>query len=683
MLVGLDSRSNNAARNRNALRGGAALTAGMLFAAGAALPAVAADPPEDRVLIPPEQVSVQLYSLIPWVNDDGQEEVLNRLGEMGFQNVEPYGGNYNGLTAEEFRAQIDAAGLNAPSSHFDVDEDSFDDTLEYVKTVGQEYVGSGGFPSPGIRSYEDTLATAKAMDRLGQLSVDAGVGKFFGHNHAGEFTTVYEHNGTEMSAWEILVTETDSDLVTFEVDVGWAAHAGVDVPALLQEYGDRIELLHIKDATGLGESGSPTFTNLGEGDVPLQEILTEAKEVGVKYFVMEYDLAPDGEDFTATGFEYLTGIPVPDPGGDDGNDDPVHIAPSQVSIQMFSLIPWVSDAGLEPVLERLSEMGFENIEPFGGTFSGYSAEEFRELTDGLGISVPSSHYNVDEDDFDETLDFVAEIGQEYVGSGGFAAPGISSYDDTLATAETMNRLGERSVDAGIGKFFGHNHAGEFTTVYEHNGAEMSAWEILVTQTNPEYVTFQLDVGWASHAGEDVPALLQEYGDRIELLHIKDATELGESDGPNFTNLGEGEVELQAILAAAKQAEIQYYVLEYDFAPDGEDFTATGFEYLTGLEVPAPDPGTPDPDPDPDPEPGEPEPDPEPTPDEPGTPGAGDNGTSPGGDGTGGDDSNGSNAAPGGELPRTGGDLSLLLPVLALILSGVVLLRIRGSKQVDN
>src|SRR5690625_7501922 len=61
MLVGLDSRSNNAARNRNALRGGAALTAGMLFAAGAALPAVAADPPEDRVLIPPEQVSVQLY----------------------------------------------------------------------------------------------------------------------------------------------------------------------------------------------------------------------------------------------------------------------------------------------------------------------------------------------------------------------------------------------------------------------------------------------------------------------------------------------------------------------------------------------------------------------------------------------------------------------------------------------
>src|SRR5690625_6235302 len=142
-------------------------------------------------------------------------------------------------------------------------------------------------------------------------------------------------------------------------------------------------------------------------------------------------------------------------------------------------------------------MGSENIGPFRVTLAGYSAEEFRELTDGLGISFPYSHYNVDEDDFDETLDFVAEIGQEYVGSGGFAAPGISSYDDTLATAETMNRLGERSVDAGIGKFFGHNHAGEFTTVYEHNGAAMSAWEILVTQTNPESVKLQLDVGWRS------------------------------------------------------------------------------------------------------------------------------------------------------------------------------------------
>ncbi|WP_139315889.1 sugar phosphate isomerase/epimerase [Cellulosimicrobium sp. CUA-896] len=76
---------------------------------------------------------------------------------------------------------------------------------------------------------------------------------------------------------------------------------------LIEEYGDRIELLHVKDAVNLNAGGRPTFTNLGEGDVPLQDILAAGQEAGVELYVMEYDRAPDGEDFVTTGFEYLTG----------------------------------------------------------------------------------------------------------------------------------------------------------------------------------------------------------------------------------------------------------------------------------------------------------------------------------------------------------------------------------------
>ncbi|MEE6283344.1 PQQ-dependent sugar dehydrogenase, partial [Georgenia sp. MJ170] len=270
------------------------------------------------------------------------------------------------------------------------------------------------------------------------------------------------------------------------------------------------------------------------------------------------------------------------PGEPGEPDEPITVPADQVSIQMYSLPPWVEEAGLQPVLARLSEIGFENIEPYGGNFDGISAEDFRSMVDELGLSVPSSHYNTDEDTFDETLAYAETLGQEYMGSGGFAAPGFDSYEDTLATAETMNRLGQRSVDAGVGKFFGHNHDSEFTTTFEHNGEELSVWEILVDQTDPELVTFELDVAWAAHAGVDVPALIEEHGDRIEMLHIKDAIGLGEDDGPSFTNLGEGEVDLQGILAAARDhAEIAYYVLEFDQAPEGEDFVTTGFEYLTG------------------------------------------------------------------------------------------------------
>ena len=269
------------------------------------------------VVVPVDQVSIQLYSLIPWVDEAGLEAVLERLSEIGFENIEPYGGNFAGYTAEEFRALADSYGLSVKSSHYDVNEATFDQTLEYVGTLGQEYVGSGGWPGPGIGTYENTLATAEAMNRLGERAVEAGFEKFFGHNHDSEFRTTYEHDGETLSAWEILVRETNPEYVTFQLDVAWAAHAGVDVPALIAEYGDRIELIHVKDATGLNAGGRPTFTNLGEGDVPLQEILTAAQEAGVVYYVMEWDLAPDGDDFVTTGFEYLTGLPA---GGGEGPD---------------------------------------------------------------------------------------------------------------------------------------------------------------------------------------------------------------------------------------------------------------------------------------------------------------------------------------------------------------------------
>jgi len=285
------------------------------------------DVPVEPVLVPVEKVSLGLYSLIPWVGQEGLQTVLARLAEIGLENIEPYGDNYRPYTAEQFHAIAETIGLDVPSSHYDVAEATFDETLAYVETIGQEYVGSGGFPAPGIGSYENTLATAQAMNRLGERSVEAGIGKFFGHNHDREFTTVYEHEGEQMSAWEILVRETNPEYVTFQVDVAWATDAGVDVPALLAEYGDRIEMLHIKDATNLNSPGSPAFTNLGEGDVPLQEILAAAQEhASIAYYVMEYDVAPQGEDFVETGFEYLTGQVA----GAEGSR-PVEVVPAAVT----------------------------------------------------------------------------------------------------------------------------------------------------------------------------------------------------------------------------------------------------------------------------------------------------------------------------------------------------------------
>ena len=58
---------------------------------------------------------------------------------------------------------------------------------------------------------------------------------------------------------------------------------------------------------------------------------------------------------------------------------------------------------------------------------------------------------------------------DYIGSGGVADPGIGTYDDTLRTAETLNRLGKHSVEAGVGPVYIHNHTGEFDAKYVDNG----------------------------------------------------------------------------------------------------------------------------------------------------------------------------------------------------------------------
>ncbi|WP_135849041.1 PQQ-dependent sugar dehydrogenase, partial [Serinibacter arcticus] len=773
-------------------------------------------PEPEPVHIPVEKVAMGMYSLGPWTEDVGLEPVLERLAEIGYENVEPYGANLEPYAAEDFRTLTDGLGLSVLTSHYNTDEDTFDDTLAYVETLGQSWVGSGGFAEPGIGTLTETLATAETMDRLGARSVEAGVGKFFGHNHGSEFTTTYpagDHAEEELSAWELLVERTEAENVTFQLDVAWAAHAGVDVVALLEEHGDRVELLHVKDAIDLGAADGPTFVNLGEGDVPLEAILAKAEEVGVELYTVEYDRAEDGESFATEGFEYITGLPAgggepegpavdgnvlgtshavmgphshedmdhgshemaaaaddiggtatlvksatgttvtvdatglepdssqashlhagtcstmgghykhdpsgssappneiwvssdpADPrgnlvadadgnasgsgsaewiarqeplsvmihenvlpglpiacadfsaydapaslvldadegaesveysinGGDwadytgptditeegdytvdfratdadgvvgeagqitfsvvevEGGTDPVHIPAEQVSMGMYSLVNWVGQDGLVPVMDRLSTIGFENIEPFGGTLRGYAAADFRALADSYGFAIPTSHYSVEEATFADTLAYVKTLGQRYVGSGGFAAPGITSYEDVLATADTMDRLGALSVANGTGKFFGHNHDGEFTTTYEHEGETRSAWEILVMETDPELVTFQVDIAWAAHAGVDVVDLLAEHGERIDLLHVKDATNLGgteEQPRPVFTNLGDGDVELEAILAKAQEVGVELYVMEYDGSPADDSFAAEGFEYLTGIEAGDPTP----------------------------------------------------------------------------------------------
>jgi Xylose isomerase-like TIM barrel len=276
-------------------------------------------PPGNSHSITDDEISIQLWNFAAYVGfgtdataQARAEEVLRRLSEMGYRNVEPF--TFNGRTAAQFKALLDKYHLKAPSRHGDVSITNFAQTLADSKTLRQKNVGSGGFPTPGIGSYENTLATAIVMNELGRRSVRNGTGKFYGHNHQQEFRTQYADpvTGQMKSAWQILVENTDPRYVAFQLDVLWATDGGADPVELLRKYPKRIQLLHIKDGVNVADPANATPVPLGEGEMEFEPILRAAKGK-VRYYVYEQDPPFDDPTFdpfasAQAGWDYLSTV---------------------------------------------------------------------------------------------------------------------------------------------------------------------------------------------------------------------------------------------------------------------------------------------------------------------------------------------------------------------------------------
>ncbi|WP_069386015.1 discoidin domain-containing protein [Cellulosimicrobium cellulans] len=248
------------------------------------------------------------------------DRVLGEVADAGFTHVEPYDQPYS-MPVEDYEAILGKHGLEVSSSHGSTEWATWPETVEYAVALGQDYIGTGGMAG-GYGTYEEALATAAYVNQLGQYAHENGANKIALHNHQSEFTTQFPdpETGEMVTAWEVIEQNTDPRYVTFQLDVGWAADAGIDVPAWIEEHGDRIELLHIKDAVNVDAEGDMRQVALGNGELDLPAIIAAA-EPYVKYYTYEWDWAPSFQT-TADSYEYLRCYLSPDydngGGGDDG-----------------------------------------------------------------------------------------------------------------------------------------------------------------------------------------------------------------------------------------------------------------------------------------------------------------------------------------------------------------------------
>ena len=262
---------------------------------------------------------------------------------------------------------------------------------------------------------------------------------------------------------------------------------------------------------------------------------------------------------------------------------------NKISIQLWTFAEYVgfgTDAAtiarLEEVLRRLSEMGYRNVEPF--TLSGLSAEQYRALLDKYGLKASARHVDVGRPEAPADIEAITEenriLGIKYFGSGSTPIfPLVYTTEaQWIAYAEYLNDLGAVARKAGQ-TLMVHNHDVEFEQVF----GDQTVFDILMEHTDPRNVVFQLDLYWATNGGglENPVEVLERYGNRIQLFHVKDMG-AGPFPGP-IEIVGEGIIDFPEIFAATK-GPVRYYVVEHDprFGdPTFDPFEAAekGFNYL--------------------------------------------------------------------------------------------------------
>lgn len=232
-------------------------------------------------------LGLQLYSL----REQFAKDVPGTVGlvrDFGFREVE-LAGTY-GMVPEELRALLAVNHLNAVAGHFSYERfrDDPQGVAKEAKALGLDYAGVAWIPHDGPFTEATAREAAKVFNRAGEVLARQGV-KFYYHNHGYEF--VPQGDGT---LFDLLVRETKPEFVSFQMDVVWVVFPGQDPVKLLEKYGRRWALMHVKDlkkgvATG-SLSGSTDPKNdvaVGTGQVNWPAVLRAAKQAGVKYYFIE------------------------------------------------------------------------------------------------------------------------------------------------------------------------------------------------------------------------------------------------------------------------------------------------------------------------------------------------------------------------------------------------------------
>jgi sugar phosphate isomerase/epimerase len=235
-------------------------------------------------------------------------------------------------------------------------------------------------------------------------------------------------------------------------------------------------------------------------------------------------------------------------------------------------------------LDEVKQFGIKNVE-LASTY-GQAPEQFREELRKRGLEPISAHYGFEKyrDDVESVAKEAKILGLKYVGCAWIPHTGDFDEKTCREAAAVFNRAGEALARHGL-KFFYHTHGYEFQP---HGDGTL--FDLLMKETNPKFVAYEMDIFWIVHPGQDPAKLLHKYPKRFELMHLKDMKKgtktgllTGGSDVNNDVALGTGQIDLPAVLGAAREIGVKWYFIE-DESPVSEKQIPQSLKYLEEVKL---------------------------------------------------------------------------------------------------
>ena len=243
-----------------------------------------------------------------------------------------------------------------------------------------------------------------------------------------------------------------------------------------------------------------------------------------------------------------------------------------VGLQLYTVRALMSK-DVEGTLAKVAGIGYREVE-FAGYFNREPAA-LRATLDGLKLKAPSCHVGLDsvETGFDATAAAARTIGHQWLVVASVPGRFFQSVASLKELAQRFNAAGKRAKDAGF-RYGYHNHNVEFKPV-----EGTIPLELLLSETDPALVDFEMDVYWVTQGGGDPFALIDKFPGRFHLIHAKDASP---APAHEMRDVGAGVIDWKKIFAARKKAGIEHVFVEHDDAPDPVASITASYNFLHNL-----------------------------------------------------------------------------------------------------